>query len=153
MLKTLGIFLVFLCFCFLAAAGGAIAPPGEWYASIDKPSWNPPSYVFGPVWTALYIMIAIAGTRVWKARSNIWGNKAHKLWWLQWLLNALWTPVFFALHQMGWALAVILALWLSIMAFIAIVWREDKFSATLFIPYAMWVGFASFLNFTLWQLN
>jgi tryptophan-rich sensory protein len=143
-------------FLFLALViGGGLAMgfftrPGEWYAGLEKPSFNPPNWVFAPVWTTLYIMIAVAGWRVWRADS---GSMAMKLWWAQLVLNFVWSPMFFAAHQLGAALAVVLALLATILAFIASAWRVDRIAAWLLAPYAAWVAFASTLNASLLALN
>lgn len=129
---------------------GFFTRPGEWYAALEKPGFNPPNWIFAPVWTALYVMIAIAGWRVWRADS---GSLAMKLWWAQLALNFLWSPTFFAAHQIGAALAIILAMLATIVAFIAASWKRDRIAALLFAPYAAWVAFASTLNASILALN
>ncbi len=132
------------------AAIGVLTGPGDWYAGLAKPSFNPPNWVFGPVWTLLYILIAVAGWRTWRARR---GGAAMALWWLQMALNFLWSPVFFAAHMIGAALVIIVAMLVTILAFIAASWKQDRVAAGLFVPYAAWVGFASVLNLSLFLLN
>ena len=127
---------------------GAVTRPDGWYAALAKPSFNPPNWVFGPVWTVLYVMIAIAGARTWES-----GTGGSDLWLAQMALNFAWTPVFFRLHWPGVALAIIVALLVAILAFIARRWRVDRVSALLFVPYAAWVGFASVLNAAIVALN
>jgi tryptophan-rich sensory protein len=144
-----------LVFFLLLVLGGGLAlgwltAPGEWYAALAKPSFNPPAWVFGPAWTTLYVLIAIAGWLVWQRDR---GGLPMKLWWAQLVLNFAWTPVFFSLHQVGAALAVILALLVVILAFMASAWRLDRTAAYLFIPYAAWVAFASTLNGAIFVLN
>jgi tryptophan-rich sensory protein len=129
---------------------GYLTAPGEWYAGLAKPSFNPPAWLFGPVWTVLYILIAVAGWRVWQRDRSDW---PMKLWWAQLALNFLWTPVFFGAHQLGLALVVILLMLAAILAFIATAWRLDRVAAWLFVPYAAWVAFASVLNGSIWMLN
>ena len=129
---------------------GFLTMPGEWYAALQKPSFNPPNWIFGPVWSVLYVMIAVAGWRIWRSARD---SLAMKLWWAQLGLNFLWTPVFFSLHQIGAAFVVILLLLAAILAFIAIARQRDKIAAWLFAPYAAWVGFASLLNGAIWALN
>lgn len=129
---------------------GFLTAPGEWYAGLAKPSFNPPAWLFGPVWTMLYILIAIAGWRVWQCDRSGW---PMTLWWVQLALNFLWTPVFFAAHQIGLALVVILLMLAAILAFIVTAWRLDRVAAWLFVPYAAWVAFASLLNGSIWMLN
>ncbi len=129
---------------------GGLTMPGAWYAGLAKPSFNPPAWLFGPVWTALYILIAVAGWRVWQRDRAGW---PMKLWWAQMALNFLWTPVFFGAHQIGLAFVVILLMVAAILAFIATAWRQDRVAAWLFVPYAAWVAFAAVLNFSIWILN
>ena len=145
-------FLFFLAISFSASALGALFPPGEWYAGLNKPSWNPPNWLFGPVWTALYLMIATAGWRIWqKFRSE--AKLELTFWGLQMVLNALWSWLFFGLQRPGLAFGEILALWLAIAATIVLFWRRDRAAGLLMVPYLLWVSFASLLNFTLWQMN
>jgi benzodiazapine receptor len=129
---------------------GFLTAPGAWYAGLSKPAFNPPAWLFGPVWTVLYIMIAVAGWRVLQRDRHGW---PMKLWWAQLALNFLWTPVFFAAHQIGLALVIILLMLATILGFIATAWRLDRVSAWLFVPYAAWVAFASVLNGSIWALN
>lgn len=141
-------------FILLVVGGGLLigffTAPGPWYEALAKPSFNPPNWLFGPVWTVLYVLIAIAGWRIWQRRRD---GGAMKLWWLQLVLNFLWSPVFFGLERIGPALVVILALLAAILAFIAASWKLDRPSAWLFVPYAAWVAFASLLNAAIWALN
>ena len=140
--------MVLLTFC--APLAGVVAPPGDWYASLQKPGWNPPSWVFGPVWTALYLMMAIAAWLVWRRvgwRSPLW------LYVSQLALNAAWTPVFFGAREIGWALLVILALWTGILLTLRAFLRASKAAGWMLAPYLAWVSFAAFLNFTLWRMN
>jgi benzodiazapine receptor len=146
--------LALILFLLLVVGGGIaigyLTAPGDWYAGLAKPSFNPPNWVFGPTWTILYVLIAVAGWRVWRKESSGW---TMRLWWVQLALNFLWTPVFFGAHQIGLALAVILLLLSVIVAFIALSWRQHRTSAWLFMPYAAWVGFASLLNAAIFALN
>lgn len=129
---------------------GVSTAPGEWYANLNKPPFNPPNWIFGPVWFALYVMIAIAG---WRTFMRDPGGTAMKLWAGQMVLNWLWSPTFFTLHWLWPAMIVILATLATILAFIAVNWRTDRISAWLFVPYAAWVGFASALNLSIAILN
>ncbi|MBX7246866.1 MAG: tryptophan-rich sensory protein [Candidatus Sumerlaeaceae bacterium] len=139
--------------CFAAAAMGALFMPGEWYDSLRKPSWNPPGWIFGPVWTALYAMLAVAAWLVW--RKGGWGRQRRPflIFLAQLTLNALWTPLFFGLHLPGLAFAEILLLWLAIVTTLAAFWPVSRPAAWLLVPYLAWVSFAATLNFTLWRLN
>ena len=135
---------------FLVLVLGGLTVPGGWYAGLVKPSFNPPAWLFGPVWTVLYVLIAIAGWRVWQRDRSGW---PMRLWWAQMALNFLWTPVFFGAHQLGLAFVVILLMLAAILGFIATAWRLDRGAAWLFVPYAAWVAFASLLNGSIWMLN
>ena len=143
-----------LLFLALVLGGGLIlgflTAPGEWYAGLAKPSFNPPGWLFGPVWTVLYVLIAVAGRRVWQRDHN---GLPMKLWWAQLALNFLWSPVFFAAHWIGLALAIVLLMLVAILAFIVAAWRLDRVAAWLFVPYAAWVAFASLLNGSIWMSN
>jgi tryptophan-rich sensory protein len=140
--------LVLVTFC--ASLAGMAAPPGDWYASLAKPAWNPPGWIFGPVWTALYLMMAVAAWLVWRREG--WRSA---VWWyfLQLALNAAWTPVFFGAQRIGWALVVMVALWLAILATLRAFLRVSRPAGLLLFPYLGWVTFAMFLNFTLWRMN
>jgi tryptophan-rich sensory protein len=133
---------------------GGLTGPDPWFASLRKPSFNPPNWIFGPVWTALYVMIAIAGWRAWSRRTDTRADSlALGLWWLQLGLNFLWSPVFFAAHQIGIALALIALLLLSIIGFVATAWSRDRVAALLFAPYMLWVAFATALNAAFYSMN
>jgi translocator protein len=129
---------------------GILTAPGIWYAELEKPPLNPPSWIFSPVWLALYICIAVAGWRTFLLQP---GGTGMKIWYAQMVLNWLWTPVFFGLQLLWPALAVILAMLLAILAFIANRWPTDRLAAWLFVPYAAWVAFASYLNLSIAILN
>ena len=140
-----------LGFLILTVGGGLaiglFTLPGEWYAGLVKPSFNPPNWIFGPVWTALYIMIAIAGWRIYQRDPS---GLAMKFWWMALALNFLWSPVFFGAQLLGMALFIILMLLAAILAFIVRARAADKTAALLFAPYAAWVAFASLLNASLY---
>jgi tryptophan-rich sensory protein len=129
---------------------GYLTAPGDWYAQLAKPTFNPPGWIFAPVWTVLYILIAVAGWLVWRREQRGW---PMKLWWTQLVLNFLWPPVFFAAHQVGLALVVVLLLLCSIIAFMAASGLQDRVAAWLVVPYAVWVAFASLLNASIMALN
>lgn len=127
---------------------------GTWYTTIQKPSWNPPNWIFGPVWTTLYILMGIALYLVWKADStNFFKKLAIVFFTLQLVLNFFWSFIFFQQHQMGWALVEIIALWLAILASIFSFANISKTAAWLLVPYIAWVSFATILNYTLWKIN
>ncbi|MCB1467980.1 MAG: tryptophan-rich sensory protein [Rhizobiaceae bacterium] len=129
---------------------GFISQPGEWYAALEKPPFNPPNWIFAPVWSSLYVLIAIAGYRTWVSYP---ASSAMRLWIVQLVLNFLWTPIFFTLHLPGAALVVLLLMLASIVGFIAASGPQDRASALLFLPYALWVAFAGALNAAIWWLN
>lgn len=139
--------------CFGAAAMGAWFMPGEWYALLKKPSWNPPAWVFGPVWTALYAMMAVAAWLVWRRGGFAAQRRPLALFLVQLVLNAAWTPLFFGLKQPGWAFTEIVLLWWAITATLIAFRRVSQAAAWLLAPYLAWVSFAAALNFTLWRLN
>jgi tryptophan-rich sensory protein len=143
----------FLGLNFAAAASGAVFQPGPWYRALRKPSWNPPDWLFPIAWAALYLMIAIAGWLVWRAAGIAGAGLALSLYVLQLALNAAWSWLFFGLKRMGLALAECVALWLAIAATIAAFAPISITAAALMLPYLVWVGFATFLNFTLLRLN
>jgi tryptophan-rich sensory protein len=143
-----------LVVCFLPASlGAAFFMPGEWYVALKKPAWNPPPWIFGPVWTALYTMMAVAAWLVWKRGGFAARRGPLALFLTQLVLNAAWTPLFFGLHQPGFACAEIVSLWLAIAATLAAFWPLNRVSAWLLAPYLAWVSFAAALNFALWRLN
>ena len=136
------------------AAGGLIGAtnaPGAWYAALDKPAFNPPAWVFGPVWTLLYAMVGWAGARTFALFGA--GSTPFRLWALQLVLNLAWTPIFFTLRSLPLAAFEIVGLLGVIVAFMASVRRRDDFSFWLFAPYAAWVSFATVLTWTIWLMN
>jgi tryptophan-rich sensory protein len=139
--------------CFAAAACGALFMPGEWYAALNKPAWNPPSWIFGPVWTALYAMMALAAWLVWQRGGFAAQRRPLGLFLAQLALNALWTPLFFGLRQPGVAFAETLLLWLAILATLLAFRPVSRTAVWLIAPYLAWVSFAAVLNLTLWKLN
>ena len=132
------------------ASMGSLFMPGAWYAGLAKPSWTPPNWLFGPVWSVLYLMIAVAGWLVWLTPDT---SAARWIWPLQLVFNGLWSPVMFGWHRIGLALLVIALLWLAIAAFVVTSWPRARVAALLFLPYLAWVSYASALNFALWRLN
>jgi translocator protein len=142
---------VFLLLSFVAAATGYFFPPGEWYASLHRPSFAPPSWLFGPVWTVLYVLIALAGWLVWRQAG--WRSQAMALWLTQLGLNALWTPLFFGLHWLGLALLEMAVLWLVLLACMRAFWRVHPAAGAMLLPYLAWISFAWVLNAGFWWLN
>ncbi|SOE17053.1 TspO/MBR related protein [Hoeflea halophila] len=146
--------LTLILFVVVTVAGGSLigyaSTPGPWYQELQKPPLNPPNWIFGPVWTTLYVFIGIAGARVFIRERGTW---LPKVWLLQLVLNFAWSPVFFSLHRPDLSLAILLAMLVAILAFIALAWNRDRPSALLFLPYAAWVSFAGYLNAAIWWLN
>ena len=142
-----------LVLSFSAAAIGGFFMPGAWYAALKKPSWNPPNWIFGPVWTALYTTMAIAAWLVWKRGGFAGQRVALSLFLAQLLFNALWSPLFFGLRHPAVAFADIVLLWLALLGTVAAFWSARPIAGALLLPYLAWVTFASALNFALWRLN
>nr|WP_295469109.1 TspO/MBR family protein [Mesorhizobium sp.] len=140
-------YLALAAFLILVVGGGAAIGsmnlPGPWYEALVKPPFNPPNWVFGPAWTILYVLIAVAGWRIWERDR---GGRAMKAWWAQMLLNFAWSPVFFTLQSVGGALVIVVLMLAAILAFIGLAWNRDRIAALLFVPYAAWVSFATLLN-------
>ena len=122
-----------------------------WYAALAKPSFNPPSWIFAPVWTALYVMMAVAAWRAWRVVGVM--SVALMLYFLQLTLNFAWSLIFFAQHLIDIALIDIAALWIAILATMIAFFRVDRIAGLLMLPYLAWVSFASALNYEIWQLN
>ena len=140
----------FIALVFAAASTGALFQPGAWYASLNKPSWTPPDWLFPVAWSVLYLMIAIAGWQVWK----IEGIKAAVVvWGISLALNMAWSWIMFGRQEIGLALVDLVLLWLSIVAFMILAWPVSQTATYLFIPYFFWVSFAGVLNFAVWRLN
>jgi translocator protein len=146
-------YLTLALFVVLVLGGGTLIGfmtlPGAWYAGLAKPPFNPPNWIFAPVWTLLYILVAVAGWRTWQRERGA-GMTA---WFIQLALNFIWSPVFFGAHMIGTALVVIVALLAAILGFIVMRWPRDRTTALLFTPYAAWVAFATLLNGSIWILN
>jgi benzodiazapine receptor len=142
-----------LALCFAAASLGVICMPGDWYAQLRKPSWNPPTWIFGPVWTALYTMMALAAWLVWKRAGLAAQRVPLALFLLQLIFNALWSPLFFGLKNPALAFVDIVLLWLALLATLVVFWRTSRLAGALLVPYLAWVSFAAALNYALWQLN
>lgn len=149
--RALGLLALFLAVVIgVGAVIGINTAPGEWYAGLNKPPFNPPNWIFGPVWFTLYVLIAVAGWRTFMTEPN---GVGMKLWYAQMALNWLWSPVWFALHLIWPAFFIILLIDGAVLAFIANRWSRDRASAVMFVPYAAWVLFASLLNLSIAILN
>jgi tryptophan-rich sensory protein len=154
-MRSAVVFLAFLVAVVATASLGAFfAGPGvrNWYPLLTKPSWTPPGWIFGPVWTTLYLCIAVAGFLAW--RQSRFMDASWAIWFaLQLSLNAGWSWIFFGLRQPGWAFAEIVVLWGSILVTTLSLFRVSREAGWLFIPYLLWVTFAAALNFSIWRLN
>lgn len=146
--------LLILCFA-VAGVGGTwtASSVGPWYQGLQKPPYNPPGWVFGPVWTLLYAMMAVAAWLVWRKAGFAGAAAPLAIFAVQLALNLAWSGLFFGLRQLGWAFADIVLLWVAIAATIAAFARISAPAAWLLAPYLAWVSFASVLNFRIWTLN
>lgn len=153
--RWLGLVL-FILICLGAGGLGAIVTTPEingWYRTIIKPEWNPPDWVFGPVWTTLFVLMGISAWLVWKPAGFRDAATPLALFAVQLTFNVAWSWIFFGLHQIGWAVIEILILWAAILATTVAFFRRSKPAGWLLVPYLGWVSFASILNFTIWRLN
>ena len=141
---------VFIALVVGAASSGVLFKPGDWYRDLRKPRWTPPNWLFGPVWSVLYIMIAFAGWLVWSTEP---ASAAMWFWGAQLLINAGWSGIFFGMRRMDLAFADIVLLWLSVAGFIVTAAGVSSTAALLFAPYLIWVTIASALNWTVWRMN
>ena len=142
--------LPFIGLVIAAAMSGALFMPGAWYASLNKPTWTPPDWLFPVAWTVLYLMIAVAGWLAWKAGGI---GAAVIIWGVGLVLNALWSYMMFGRHDIALALVEVVALWLATAAFIWAAWDLEPMAAYIFLPYLVWVTFAAALNYEVWRLN
>jgi translocator protein len=152
----LGLFLV----CYGVAALGAVFSASEiptWYAALAKPAFNPPNWIFAPVWTTLYGLMAIAAWLVWRTPKlglTSGFRRAGLIWFVVQLgLNAAWTPLFFHFHRLLAALFVILCLWIAILITLFFFWKAERFAGAIMLPYIAWVSFAAALNYQIYRLN
>jgi len=142
--------IVFLLLAFAAGAIGSLATPDAWYAGLVKPSFNPPSAVFAPVWTILYILMAAAA---WRVYVRVGLDVAIVLWLVQLVFNAIWSPLFFGLHDVALALADIIVLLAFVLATTIAFARRDRLAFALMVPYLGWVSFATALMIAIARLN
>ena len=147
---------LFITVCFVAAGASAISTRSSvstWYPMLRKPAWNPPAWIFGPVWTVLYLMIAISAWLVWRERGFSRGAGALGLFALQLALNALWSPLFFGLRSPLAGFVDIVPLRAAILAVLVSFWTISPLAGALLVPYWLWVSFATVLNLAIWRLN
>ena len=157
-LHSAGGFMVFLVMCLGAQLTGSLltmpAIRSGWYTALEKPFFNPPAWLFGPVWTVLYFIMAISAWMVWRQESeNPLVRPALYLFFVQLLFNVIWSALFFSIRRPGWALVEIALLWLLILATILIFCKVNKWAAWLLAPYLGWVLYAVILNSAIWWLN
>lgn len=156
MSNTLKLILAILIPLLVGATSGffTVTGVGSWYQTLQKPSWNPPNWIFGPVWTTLYILMGIALFLVWKAGTSPEVKRmAITLFALQLVFNFFWSFIFFNQHAVGWAFVEIIGMWLLILATIFAFANINRTAAWLLVPYISWVSFAGMLNYTIWRLN
>lgn len=140
---------LFILVCEIAGISGALVTDASFYRELPTPSWAPPGWVFGPVWTTLYAMMGIAAWLVWRTGR---GRRPALTWFaVQLVLNAIWTPIFFGLHSVGGGLVVIIVLILAILATITAFAHRSRLAAGLLVPYLAWVCFATALNAAIWR--
>ncbi|MFW5741052.1 MAG: TspO/MBR family protein [Myxococcota bacterium] len=134
------------------AVGGLVTDSG-WYAQLQRPWFAPPGWVFGPVWTVLYVAMGTAAWLVWRTAGWRRGRPALTWYAVQLVLNAAWSPIFFGVRAMGWALAELVVLAVCIVGTLVAFFRVDRRAGMLLVPYLLWVVFAGVLNASLWFLN
>ena len=142
-----------LALCFSAAAFGGLFGPGEWFAKLNKPPWNPPGWVFGPVWGALYTIMAVAAWLIWRCGGFSARRVPLGFFLSQLLFNALWSPAFFGLRNPGLAFADVTLLWASLLVTVVSFWKVRSLAGALLAPYLAWVSFAAVLNLAICRLN
>lgn len=153
-IRTLAVFLI-LCLG-IGMLGGVVTRPAieGWYAGLTKPSWTPPAWIFGPVWTVLYVLIGVAGWRIWIRRASSPAKwLVLRLFAAQLLLNAIWSPLFFGLREPFLALVDIAGLWVMVLLCWNAMRTADALASWLFVPYLLWVSFAASLNAAIWWMN
>ena len=146
---------IFVVLCLATGFIGSLATTPNiegWYDLIEKPDWTPPSSVFGPVWTALYLMMALAAWFVWR-KPDAKRTIPLILFFFQLFLNALWSWIFFGAHNPGAAVVEIFLLWVVILLTIIAFWKMTPVAGILMVPYILWVSYASALNFAIWRLG
>lgn len=150
-----GLFAFIILCLAISGIGGAITATSvdTWYQALEKPPFNPPDWVFAPVWTTLYILMAIAAWRVWRRRSSEVTGKAFVVFAVQLGLNLAWSFLFFGLQRIDLALFEIVILLCAIITNMIMFWRIDRLAGLSFLPYAAWVTYAMVLNASLWLLN
>lgn len=146
----------FLLLVFMASSVGGFFTArslGDWYQNLNKPAFNPPDWIFSPVWISLYIMIAVSAWLVWRKSGFSGARWAMIAFLAQLVLNSGWSVLFFGLHLLGAAFLEIVVLWIVILMCIILYWRHSLLAALLMVPYLLWVAFAAVLNLAFWRIN
>jgi tryptophan-rich sensory protein len=154
--RSAAVLILWLAVCLGVGSAGAVFTARSvdtWYPPLVKPPWNPPGWVFGPVWTTLYVMMALAAWLVWRRRGFRGAAAAFRWFALQLALNALWSPLFFGLQNPRAALVDVVLLWAAIAGTVIAFWKRSRPAGILLLPYWLWVSFAAALNFAIWRLN
>ncbi len=139
---------------FVALLGGLATRLGPWYEQLRKPSWQPPNWLFGPVWSVIFALITVSGVIAWRDAPSVWARETVVvLFALNAILNIFWSVLFFTLRRPDWAFFEVAPLWLSILLLIVAFWPFAPLAAVLLAPYLLWVGFAAYLNWTIVRLN
>ena len=150
MTESIFIFLLGFLACLAAGSTGSLFPTGDWYKSLNKPSWTPPDWVFPIAWLYLYIAMSYSLVRVYGASNN---DLFLIFWALQLVFNTLWTPVFFGLHRIKLGFIILLCLWVSVIIMVVLAFYTDLIAGLLLTPYIAWGSYAGVLNFSIIQLN
>lgn len=145
----------YLCTVVASSAGAVFSfgQDNEWYQSLIQPELQPPAWIFGPVWTVLYILIATSAYRIMFSMPNTLKPVTMSFWSLQMAINVIWTPVFIGAQSLELAFYYIIAMWSSILIYTILAWRIDRWASVIMLPYLFWVSFASYLNYNYWLLN
>ena len=155
--KKIAGLIAWLGLCYFTAWLGAQVSPGiassVWYESLNKPDWNPPGWLFGPVWTTLYTMMGVAAWLIWKNYGFNHAKIALSLFFVQLFLNGLWSQIFFGMQEVGWAFAEIIVLLIAIVITTYFFFKKERAAGWLMVPYIAWVGFATVLTGTIWMMN
>jgi benzodiazapine receptor len=150
--KFMLLFFVLLALA-VGSASGRYFSAGDWYAHINKPFFNPPDWIFAPVWALLFLLMGVNAWLVWRGPISLFRDRALIWWGVQLALNVTWSALFFGLHRIGWAMAELALLWLAILMTQLYSWRVSRAAGILYIPYLGWVSFALILNIAIWRLN
>jgi translocator protein len=137
----------------VAVLGATMTDIGSWYQGLQKPSFQPPDWAFGPAWTIIFALAALAGVKAWRAADGAGRDWIIGLFALNGFLNVLWTTLFFRVQRPDWALIEVLVLWLSVLALMLYLGRFSRAAGLLIVPYLLWVAFAGVVNYEIVQLN